>query len=76
MGQGDMGQSQSDRPKLRLLQVGSVNERQRLVINRMLDGFEGFLSTSKYAQLAQCSKDAKRASAIRYFVLPHGHRTR
>jgi Fic family protein len=52
-----MGQSQSDRPELRLLPVDSVNERQRLVINRMLNGFEGFLSTSKYAKLAKCSTD-------------------
>lgn len=34
-----------------------VNERQRLVINRMLNGFKGFLSTSKYAKLAKCSTD-------------------
>jgi Fic family protein len=34
-----------------------VNERQRLVINRVLQGFEGFLSTSKYAKLAKCSPD-------------------
>ncbi|MCB9845886.1 MAG: Fic family protein [Phycisphaeraceae bacterium] len=34
-----------------------VNERQRLIINRMLNGFEGFLSTSKYAKLAKCSPD-------------------
>jgi Fic family protein len=34
-----------------------VNERQRKVINRLLDGFEGNLSTSKYAKLAQCSGD-------------------
>jgi len=34
-----------------------VNERQRQVINRMLDGFKGFLSTSKYAKLAKCSTD-------------------
>ncbi len=34
-----------------------VNERQRLVINRMLNGFEGALSTSKYAKLAKCSED-------------------
>ncbi len=34
-----------------------VNERQRLVINRMLDGFEGHLSTSKYAKMAKCSPD-------------------
>jgi Fic family protein len=34
-----------------------VNERQRKVINRLLDGFEGKLSTSKYAKLAKCSTD-------------------
>lgn len=34
-----------------------VNDRQRQVINRMLDGFEGFLTTSKYAKLARCSPD-------------------
>jgi Fic family protein len=34
-----------------------VNERQRKVINRLLDGFEGKLSTSKYAKLANCSGD-------------------
>ena len=34
-----------------------VNDRQRKVINRLLDGFEGKLSTSKYAKLAKCSAD-------------------
>ncbi len=35
-----------------------VNERQRRIINRMLeDGFEGFMNTSKYAKLAKCSND-------------------
>ena len=34
-----------------------VNERQRKVINRMLDGFSGHLTTSKYARLAKCSAD-------------------
>jgi Fic family protein len=34
-----------------------VNERQGKVINRLLDGFEGKLSTSKYAKLAKCSGD-------------------
>jgi Fic family protein len=34
-----------------------VNNRQREVINRMLDKFEGFLTTSKYAKLARCSQD-------------------
>jgi Fic family protein len=34
-----------------------VNERQRKVINRLLDGFEGKLTSSKYAKLAKCSPD-------------------
>jgi Fic family protein len=34
-----------------------VNERHRTVINRLLDGFVGKLSTSKYAKLAKCSTD-------------------
>lgn len=34
-----------------------VNERQRKVFNRMLDDFEGYLTTSKYAKLAKCSTD-------------------
>ncbi|MGH7940730.1 MAG: Fic family protein [Limisphaerales bacterium] len=34
-----------------------VNDRLRKVINRLLDGFEGKLSTSKYAKLAKCSAD-------------------
>ena len=36
-----------------------VNERQRLVVNRMLDDdFEGHMHTSKYARLAKCSTDS------------------
>lgn len=35
----------------------SFNERQRKVINRLLDGFEGKLTTSKWAKLAKCSQD-------------------
>jgi Fic family protein len=34
-----------------------INNRQSLVINRMLDGFEGKLTTSKWAKLAKCSQD-------------------
>lgn len=34
-----------------------VNERQRMVMNALLDGVEGFLTTSKYAKLAKCSTD-------------------
>ncbi|MGB3768869.1 MAG: Fic family protein [Phormidesmis sp.] len=35
----------------------SVNDRQRLILNRMLDGFRGHMNTSKYAKLAKCSTD-------------------
>ncbi len=34
-----------------------VNDRQRHIINRLLDGFEGKLSSSKYAKLTKCSAD-------------------
>jgi len=39
------------------INAGPVNERQRRIINLLLDGFEGKLSTSKYAKLAKCSED-------------------
>ena len=35
----------------------TFNERQRLVLNRLLDGFEGKLTTVKWATLAKCSHD-------------------
>jgi len=34
-----------------------LNERQSNVLNRLLDGFEGKLTTSKWATLAKCSQD-------------------
>jgi Fic family protein len=36
---------------------GPVNDRQRVVLNRLLDGFEGKLTSSKYSRLAKCSSD-------------------
>jgi len=35
----------------------SLNARQVKVLNRLLDGFEGKLTTSKYAKLTNCSQD-------------------
>lgn len=35
----------------------SVNSRQRLVLNRMFEGFKGHINTSKYATMAKCSAD-------------------
>ncbi len=35
----------------------SLNERQHIIINRLLEGFEGKLTTSKWAKMAKCSQD-------------------
>lgn len=34
-----------------------INERQRLLINKLFDGFDGKLTTSKWAKIAKCSQD-------------------
>ena len=34
-----------------------VNERQRAMLNRLLNGFEGNLTTSKWARIMKCSQD-------------------
>ena len=39
------------------VQAFTLNDRQRPVLHRLLDGFEGKLTTSKYAKLAKCSQD-------------------
>jgi Fic family protein len=36
---------------------GVVNERQRLVLNKLLDGIDGELTTRKWAAIAKCSHD-------------------
>jgi Fic family protein len=48
----------------------AINERQRMILNRLLDGFEGKLTTSKYAKLAKSSTD----TALRdiQFLVDHG----
>ena len=35
----------------------ALNERQRLMINKMLDGFDGKLTSSKWAKITKCSQD-------------------
>ena len=35
----------------------AFNERQRLVLNKLFDGFEGKLKSSKWAKIAKCSSD-------------------
>lgn len=34
-----------------------LNERQRLMVNKLMDGFEGKLTSSKWAKIAKCSPD-------------------
>lgn len=35
-----------------------ISERQKKVLNRLLDGFEGKLTSSKWSKIAKCSKDS------------------
>jgi Fic family protein len=35
----------------------ALNDRQRKIINQLLDGFEGKLTTSKWATITKCSQD-------------------
>lgn len=35
----------------------NINDRQRLILNKLLDGFEGKLTSTKWAKLAKCSQD-------------------
>ena len=34
-----------------------INERQKKLLNRVLDGFDGKLTSSKWAKIAKCSKE-------------------
>jgi len=54
------GMSETVLQKLRFWERHSgefFNERQRLVLNRLFHGFEGNLTSSKWAKLAKCSPD-------------------
>ncbi|TKB05841.1 Fic family protein [Desulforhopalus sp. IMCC35007] len=52
------------------INLAPVNERQRLIINRMLDNFKGYMTTSKYSKLAKCSSDTALRD-IRELVARH-----
>lgn len=34
-----------------------INERQRKILNKILDGFDGKLTSSKWAKINKCSQD-------------------
>jgi Fic family protein len=38
--------------------AASLNSRQKLMVNKLLDGFEGKLTSSKWAKIAKCSQDS------------------
>lgn len=38
-------------------QATSLNDRQRKMLNKLMDGFEGKLTSSKWAKIAKCSPD-------------------
>ena len=39
------------------IETVTLNGRQRLLLNRLLDGFDGKLTSSKWAKIAKCSQD-------------------
>lgn len=39
------------------LGTGRINDRQRKILNRLMDGFEGGMTSSKYARMTGCSTD-------------------
>ena len=49
----------------------SFNDRQRLILNKLLDGdFEGKLTSSKWAKLAKCSQDTAHRDILE--LVEHG----
>jgi Fic family protein len=52
-----------------------LNERQIMMLNRLLDGFEGNLTTTKWARIAKCSQDTAYRDILQlveYGVLQRG----
>ncbi len=42
---------------MRIFEHTRVNERQRLILNKLFDNFEGKLQTSKWAKITKTSSD-------------------
>ncbi len=40
-----------------VLNTKDISERQKLLLNKLLDGFDGKLTSSKWAKIAKCSQD-------------------
>lgn len=41
-----------------------LNDRQRLLLNKLLDGFDGKLTSSKWAKIAKCSQDTAQRDIV------------
>ena len=39
------------------VEAGIFNERQKIMVNKLMDGFDGKLTSSKWAKIAKCSQD-------------------
>ena len=48
----------------------SLNDRQRMMLNRLLDEFEGKLTSSKWATIARCSQDTALRDILK--LVEHG----
>ena len=55
--QGTLGSVLSKARFWERMQGIQLNDRQRVILGRLMDGFKGNLTTSKYADLAKCSQD-------------------
>jgi len=54
----------------------SLNDRQIKLLNRMLDGFEGKMTSSKWAKIAKCSQDSANrdiAALLKHGMVKKGH---
>jgi Fic family protein len=45
------------------------NDRQRTMLNKLLDGFEGKLNTSKWAKVTKTSQDTANAGHFEYYAI-------
>ena len=46
----------------------ALNARQIAVLNRLLDGFEGKMTSSKWATIAKCSQDTANRDIIALLI--------
>jgi Fic family protein len=50
-------------------QKSKLNDRQRKMLNKLLDGIDGVLNTSKWAKMAKCSQDTAHRDILQLIDL-------